>query len=198
MTDIIIFTSRNGIRYFMGALKDLSIDESILQEKYIATVGSKTADEAKKYRLPVQFIPYVFTTDGLASELPNITGKRILLPRTNIASETFVQKLMKRGAVVTNIAIYKTEHTLSKNKHFEKLLTKEQVQCVFFTSPSTVEGFLKNVKGIKDESQVLSLPVISIGPVTTEKLKKHGFRTIYTADIYTLEGMITKLKESRL
>ncbi len=196
--DWIVFTSQNGVRFFIEALNKLRIDIEILRTKRIATVGPKTAAEAKKYHLPVTFIPSEFTTKDLAQQLEHIEGKTILLPRANIATPTLTESLKAKGALVTNIAIYITEFTTTQTNEFETLLEHNEIRCITFTSPSTIEGFLKHIQGIQKKAEILSLPVLSIGPVTTEALKKHDFKKIYTADEYTIEGMFSKLKESIL
>lgn len=196
--DWILFTSRNGVRFFMQALEELGIDTSLLQKKYIAAVGPKTAEEVKKYQLPVHFIPSEFTTEDLSKGLQEVKDKRILLPRADIATSTLTKQLEKKGALVTNIAIYNTEFTRCESNGFEDLLDNKQIACITFTSPSTITGFLKNCETIKNKSAIFSLPVLAIGPVTGNALKHHGFQKIYTADTFTVEGMVSKLKESIL
>lgn len=194
----IVFTSQNGVRFFVETLRELDIDPAILQKKYIAVVGPKTAEEVKKHQLPVHFIPSKFTTEHLANELQNIQGKKILLPRANIATPKLTEQLEKRGAHVTNIPIYNTKLTEIHNKEFEKLLETNQILCITFTSSSTVKGFLKNIEDMHMDTVIFSLPVVSIGPVTTKFLKQSGFQNVYMADTFTIEGMFTKLKENIL
>ncbi len=192
--DWLLFTSRHGVRYFLETLAELEIDPQILQKKHIGAVGPKTAEELKKHQLTVQFIPSEFTTEDLANQLPEINGKRILLPRSDIATPILAEQLEKRGATVVTVPIYKTEFVTKPNAVFEQQLSNNTIQCITFTSPSTVEGFLASIDS-KRKSKVLSLPVVAIGPVTAKAVQEKGFTTIYTADTYTTEGMLTKLKE---
>lgn len=196
--DWIVFTSGNGAQFFIQALKEEKIDISILQTKKIAAVGSKTAERLKEAGLSVHFIPTAYTTHDLGKELPNIDGKKILLPRTNIATHTLTELLKAKGGIVTNIAIYKTELAEVSSRTFEELLKNQEIQCMFFTSPSTVEGFFKNIQDIKTKEEIYNIPVVSIGPVTADTLKKYGFNNISTADTFTIAGMIRKLKENIL
>lgn len=195
--DWIIFTSVNGVDYFMEVIQSLDIEHKILKKMYLGAVGPKTAQALKKYNLPIHFIPSQFTTKSLAKELPNIKDKKILLLRAEIANPTLGKILRKRNATVVNIPLYKTIFIKNPKINFKKLLTAKKIACITFTSPSTVKGFLKNIE-IGLLSDVFSLPVVSIGPVTTNALKKAGFKRIYTSSISTIEGMITKMKESIL
>jgi hydroxymethylbilane synthase len=196
--DWVVFTSKNGVKFFIEALLDAHISVSTLLQKQIAVIGPKTAEEVGKYRLPVHFIPSQFTTKDLAKELPVVAGKKILMPRANIATPQLTKHLREKGAKVIDLPIYKTLLLQRKNKNFETLIKKELIKGIIFTSPSTVEGFLENIKHIKNNDFLFSLPVIAIGPVTVKKLKIHGFRKINMAKRFTTDGIIAKLKENIL
>jgi hydroxymethylbilane synthase len=196
--DWLIFTSQNGVRFFLSALEEAGIPIKKLKGKKIAVVGKKTADAVKKYDLPVEFIPTRFTTEALANELEDVKGKKILMARANLATPILTKKLQEKGAVITDIPIYKTSFIENDNPEFENLLQNQQIYCITFTSPSTVTGFMNNIKNSHIRNIIFSLPAFSIGPVTTKVLEKQGFKNIYTADTYTINGMIAKLKESIL
>lgn len=193
--DWILFTSSNGVKYFIQNLPTGQLDPQLFQSTYIGAVGPKTAEELKKYQLKVEMIPSRFTTDDLARQMKDIMGKKILLPRAAIASDRLTKALEKKGAIVTNIPIYKTEYPGTRNQAFETLVLNNQILCITFTSPSTIEGFIRSIEDQKIKKKIFSLPIISIGPVTTKAAKQYGFGTIHTAKVYTTEGMISMLKE---
>jgi hydroxymethylbilane synthase len=196
--DWLVFTSQNGVRFFVAALDELGIPLTSLKNKKIAVVGKKTAEAVKKYNLSVEFVPTKFTTQALANEMQNIKGKKIFMARANLANQLLTKRLEERGAIITDIPIYNTSFIENDNPEFESLLKNQQIYCLTFTSPSTVKGFINNIKNSPIKKSVFTIPAISIGPVTTKSLEKHGFQKIYTADIYTINGMIAKLKESIL
>lgn len=193
--DWVVFTSKNGVRYFMDALERLKIDKIQFATKRIAAVGTTTADEIKRHKLPVHFMPSKFTTNDLGHEFPQVKGKKLLLVRSILGNPEFEKILQKKGATVITIPIYKTRSINPNIKKLNLLNQKGQISCITFTSPSTVDGFIQNLEGLKQKNEIFSLPVLSIGPVTTEAAKKHGFQVIYTAKTHTLEGMLTKLKQ---
>lgn len=193
--DWILFTSKNGVKFFMQAIKNLKIDVKELKILHIGAIGTKTAEMLKKYQLPVHFIPSIFTTEDLVYELQNIKGKKILLPRADIATPLLIKFLKEKGAHIINIPIYQTTLLLQPDKSLEQLYKKKEISYLTFTSPSTVKGFVKNIEELKIDTNIFSVPTISIGPVTTRTLKKYGFQNVYTADIFTEDGMLMKLKE---
>src|SRR5258706_4708519 len=192
--DIIIFTSSNGVKYFIEGLQELGENLSNLENIKISVIGQKTADTAKKYGLSINFIPSRSTSVDLGKELNNIKGNNILLPRSDIGNPDFKTKLEAKGAIVTDMPIYKTEHLKTDMTEFNKLLKLNEIFCITFTSPSAVEGFLENIKEYSEYKRIFSIPVLSIGPTTTKTLKNYRFENIYTADTHTLEGMVTKLR----
>lgn len=195
VTDWIIFTSINGVNFFITSIKDLKLDPEILKKKKIAVVGPKTAQRVKQYNLSVDFIPTQFTTEQLAKELTHIKNLKILLARSDIGSKMLVRDLEKKGALVTDIPMYTTVFTQKRDPVFENLVSTDKISYITFTSPSTMHGFLERVKGSEIIEKLLTIPVISIGPVTTKSAYKAGFKNITTADIYTVDGMIKKLLE---
>lgn len=193
--DWILFTSANGVRFFIKALTEEKIDLSILKQIKIGAVGTKTAETLKKQELPVHFIPSEFTTKNLANELKNVKGKKILLPRADIATPILIKSFEKKGAQVVNIPIYQTKFISLLDKTFKNLLENKKILCITFTSPSTVKGFMKNMEEMNLNKTILSIPVLAIGLVTTKSLKNFSFQKIYTADTFTEEGMLEKLNE---
>lgn len=194
--DWLVFTSRHGVSFFIDEIKKIKINKEILKNIQIAAVGPKTADKIKKLGFHVDFMPKEFTTENLGKGLKNIKDKKILLARSDIANPVLEKILRLKGAEVKNIPIYKTGFISRPNKIFQKLLKEQNIKCLTFTSPSTVEGFVKSINPLKKE--ILSLPVLSIGPVTSKKAKELGFMNIYTAKEHTVNGMIIKLKENIL
>lgn len=194
--DWVVFTSSNGVRYFAEAIK--RINKKIVQKTTFAAVGSETAKEAEKENLPISFVPSRFTTEDLARELPDVRGKQILLPRSSIANPELQKHLKNRGAIVVNIPMYKTTYATEEQTKIEELVQNNQIRCITFTSPSTVKGFIATMQTTKIKEKIFSIPVLSIGSVTTKAAKQYGFQTIITSDIFTTEGMLKKLIENIL
>jgi uroporphyrinogen III methyltransferase/synthase len=61
----LIFTSRNGVRYFLKRFFEKDKDIRDLKGIKICTIGNRTAREIKKYGLKVDLIPERFRAEGL-------------------------------------------------------------------------------------------------------------------------------------
>jgi hydroxymethylbilane synthase len=192
--DWIIFTSGNGVKFFMQSLGEQH--STLPKNIQIAVVGDKTAAVVQKYGLKISFVPKTFTAEQLVKELPDCKGKKILLPRSNIGKEDVTALLEKRGAIVTDMLIYKTTTNKTTPANVLELIHRDQIRCLMFASPSAIEGFTTMFN--KNLTKILSFPVLSIGPVTTKAARKYGFKNITTATIHTTEGMIRKLEKNIL
>jgi len=192
--DWVLFTSQNGIKYLVEIMNDLKTDPEILQTKKIGVVGDKTAEAVEKFGFSVEFTPTNFTAENLAYELPEVEGKTILLTRAKAANLKLKSILKKRGAKVIDIPVYKTELISEANPEFINLLKQNRIACLILTSPSTVKGFFQSLSP-EFKLPVLSIPTLAIGSQTTKFLKQSGFKTVYTADTFTADGIIAKLKQ---
>jgi len=158
-------------------------------------VGEKTAEKIKTYQFPVHFIPGKFTTKQLGKELIEIKNKKILLVQSSLSNDQLKNLLKKNGAQVTNIPIYQTEFIDERDETFEQLLLHDAIDYITFTSSSSVIGFVKRLNNQKLLQKAFAIPIVSIGPVTTQTAGKHCFKKIYTADVHTVDGIIEKLKQ---
>jgi uroporphyrinogen III methyltransferase/synthase len=191
----IIFTSVKTVKYFMKIMQDMQVDEKKLRRTKIAAVGLATAQEVEKYKLAVSFIPAEYTTQQLVSEMKQIKNTTVLLPQSDIASKKMITDLKEKGAKVTDIVLYKTEFITQKDPICNDLLGKKEIDYITFTSSSTVKGFIQRVGDTSILQKAFTIPVISIGSVTTKTAKEYGFQKIYTARFGTTDGIIQKLQE---
>lgn len=190
--DWIIFTSVKGVDAFIKIAKHLEINEENYTHKKIAVVGPKTKARAQYYGFSVDFMPTRYTTSQLAKEIQNISNKKILLARSNISSKQLVADLENKGAIVTDIAVYDTVYVTESDPVFQELEKKGSIDFITFTSPSTVKGFLQRIQS--DKALFLSIPVLSIGPITTTAAQEAGFKRVYTAKQFTTDSIVETIK----
>ncbi|WP_211494246.1 uroporphyrinogen-III synthase, partial [Fusobacterium sp. DD4] len=70
--------------------------------------------------------------------------------------------------------------------------TLKSVEVVTFLSSSTVDAFMESIEG--DLEAVKDIKFASIGPVTSETMRKHGLSVDYEAKIYNVDGIIEAIK----
>jgi uroporphyrinogen III methyltransferase/synthase len=194
--DWIIFTSGNGVEIFFDALQGLGKDGRVFGSAKIAAIGDKTAAKLNEYGIKADFVPNVFTSEQLGRQLPgftNLQNKKILLLRSELASNELVELLSQAGAKVDNVYVYTAEQEKGDSSWFTEEISKGTIDWLTFTSPSSVDGFFGRIhKGIINKSKVRTA---SIGPVTTERLKQLGVSVDVTATEHTVDGLLDAIEE---
>lgn len=180
----VLFNSPNGVRTFMDQIKDLRV----LGNTKIGVVGSKTKEVLETYKIQPDFMPEKYMVSELAKEVVNYTDKndRILVITSDISpcdcnswNETYERKFEK-------LITYKTVKIKRDKKEISDILNK--IDYITLMSSSTVEAFYESIEG--DLELIKNKKLVSIGPVTSETMKKLNIPVNLEADVYDAEGII--------
>lgn len=192
--DWVIFTSPNGVGYFMDYLKKKRVDIRNFGNAKIACVGPKTAEILEGYGLLVDVLPSQFIAEGLLDSIEDQLkpGQKILLPRADIARKTLPEELKKRGLEVTEIDTYETKMDASNAGDVIELLQEKRIQIITFTSSSTASNFFEAIASTGEDVLALleGVKIVSIGAMTTQTCQKLGFKVAIEADEATLKGLV--------
>jgi len=195
--DWIIFTSGNGVTIFFDAMEGLEKDARVFCSAKIAAIGSRTAAKLDEFGIKADFVPSVFTSEQLGKQLlgfSNLKNKKILLLRSELASNELVELLADAGAEVDNVSVYTTEEEKGESSWLAGRLDEGTIDWLTFTSPSSVDGFFNQIScDLVNKSNV---KVASIGPVTAERLKELGVAVNVTATEHTVDGLLDAIEES--
>ena len=173
----LLFTSANAVEQFMDRMGERR--PAVL----IAVVGSATAAKLGHWGLKPALVPNEFRAEGLLQAFPeNLVGIRILFPRAEIARELLPEELRRRGAVVDIVAVYRTVKAFSGS--IGEILENEPIDCVVFTSPSTIPDDLHTLP--------IRTALAVIGPVTREAAQLLGLKP----DIVPVESTVPGLVEA--
>lgn len=189
--DFVIFTSANGVSVFGKRLRELSIPISACGKARFAAIGSKTAEKLSALGIKTSLLPREFTSRGLLHAFRKrkwIRGKKFLLLRTNIAPPGLRKSLEKEGGCTVEIPVYRTACRANGRNRLKAIL-KKGVGYVVFTSSSTVRGFF----GMLSFKQLRESRVISIGPVTSEAVRRFGARVFRQASPHNAQGLVQAL-----
>jgi uroporphyrinogen III methyltransferase/synthase len=174
----LLFTSSNAVEQFMDRMGDRRPSIPI------AVVGSATNAKLAEWGLKATLIPKEFRAEGLLQVFPeNLVGTRILFPRAEVAREVLPDELRRRGATVDIVAVYQTVKAFSGN--LGDILLNERVDCIVFTSPSTIP------EGLHTLPTQTALAVI--GPVTEEAAKLLGLKPHIVPIESTVPGLVNAI-----
>jgi uroporphyrinogen III methyltransferase/synthase len=189
--DYLIFTSANGVRFFVERLDRSAADWRSLRAR-ICAIGPATRAALEALHLKVDLMGKEYVAEGLleafASE--DLAGKRVLLPRAAVARDLVPEELRKRGARVDVVEAYRTippgdaadrvRHAVDRNP-----------DCITFTSSSTVKNFV----AAAGAESLRGLRVVSIGPVTTRTARDLGVEVTAQAREFTIDGLVQAVRE---
>jgi uroporphyrinogen III methyltransferase/synthase len=198
--DWIIFTSANGVDFFMRRLMAGGDIRDLKGVKLVA-IGPATAERLARHGLRVDLEPPESRAEAIVQslkEMGDIKGKRFLLPRADIAREVLPEELRKSGADVTEVTAYRTvlaEIEREGDPDIYRMLLEKRIDVVTFTSASTVKNFVQ-IFGAEQAPDLLNATkVASIGPVTAEAAEQYGIRTAIMPREYTVMALVEAIVE---
>ncbi len=194
--DWIIFSSQNGVAVFFDAIESLGKDARVFSSAKVAAIGSKTAEKLGEFGIKADFVPDVFTGRQLGGQLIGYTslhGKKVLLLRSQIASKELAEILSEAGAEVDDIDVYTAEEVKGESEWLAEDISGNSIDWVTFASPSSVDGFFKQVSVEAVNSS--KTKVASIGPVTSARLAELGVTVDLTAAEHTIDGLLNAIEQ---
>ena len=164
--DHIVFTSVNSVNIFFDYLLEKSYDIRGIKGK-ISVIGKATSQAIAKRGIVPFLMAREFVGEGLIKKLkPHINeNEKILLPCSSKSRSYVYDELESTGAKVDRVFIYDTVCGNVRNTR-----SFNEVDIVFFTSPSTVYNMVElvGVEAIREKH------VIAIGRQTNKPLLELG------------------------
>lgn len=195
--DWIVFTSPNGVDHFFERFFAVQSDLRALGAVKLAAVGPATAAKLSALHLQTEKQPREFTTAalGAAFTAEEIGGKRVLLPRGNLANPQLAAHLRSLGAVVTEWTIYDTLPETDDENGARARFHEEGADWITYTSSSTVENW--HALKLTPTDGARKPRTASIGPVTSATLRTLGYAVDLEAESATISGLVASLLKSR-
>ena len=197
--DWIVFTSVNGVEYFMQRLLERSGNISALNGVRLCAIGPATAERLNRHGIKVDLMPPEHRAEAVFDSMQkasNLAGEKVLLPRADLAREVLANELRNAGAKVTEVTAYRTILASDRWKNgpnVSKLLLERRVDVVTFTSASTVRNFVQ-LLGSKVASELLETTLVaSIGPITANAAQQLRIKTSIMPVTYTIPALVEKI-----
>jgi uroporphyrinogen III methyltransferase/synthase len=195
--DWIMFTSGNGVTAFFDVLESLGKDARVFGSAKVAAIGGRTAERLSEFGIKADFVPGIFTSRELGKQLisfTNLHNKKILLLRSQLASNELAEILAGAGARVDNVAVYTAQAARSEPAWLAEAISEGSIDWLTFASPSSVDAFFEQIGSEAVNSG--KVKVASIGPVTSERLNQLGVTIDVTAKEHTLDGLLDAIEKA--
>jgi uroporphyrinogen III methyltransferase / synthase len=195
--DWLVFTSPNGVAAFFELFFKVFEDLRDLGGVRLAAVGPATADQLRALHLKVDAMPREYVAAKVTAamaEQGSLENLKVLLLRAETANRELPQQLEQAGAIVDDIACYKTApETEDRNGAVERLW-ESGADWITFTSSSTVENFHARV-GLKELlARYPKIRLASIGPETSKAIVTLGLKPGLEAKDHTIEGLVKAIE----
>jgi uroporphyrinogen-III synthase len=154
-------------------------------------------------------VPKEYIAEGVATALiedtrrrgESLQGKRILLARAAEARNILVSMLQQEGAIVDEIAAYRTTTVASddeRGREVSRMLQSGELDILTFTSSSTVRNFMHWLENVvaplagarKTDTRKTGAQVACIGPITSQTARELGLNVDIEAKEFTIDGLV--------
>jgi uroporphyrinogen III methyltransferase/synthase len=187
--DWLIFTSVNGVKYFLERLDASQRDLRALTAK-ICVIGPATRAAVEALHLKVDLMPDEYVAESLLSAFTeeHLAGRRILIPRAAVARDLIPSELTRRGAHVDVAEAYRTLAPADLAERAVEVLARKP-DWIAFTSSSTV----KHLEKAAEPGALQGVKIASIGPITSQTVRECGLDVDTEANPHTVEGLIAAI-----
>jgi len=193
----IVFTSVNGVKYFLDRVLYLKQDIRRLKGARIAAIGPETAKSLEAIYLRADLVPREYRAEGILQQLSPVEmrGKRILLPRAAEARDILPKTLREWGAEVNVVGAYRTVGAKSDGEWMKAMLQANKIDLLTFTSSSTATHFAALFPNQRIAEILTTTAVACIGPITQRTVEEMGIRVDVVPRDYTIVGLTQAIVE---
>jgi uroporphyrinogen III methyltransferase/synthase len=187
--DWLVFSSANGVHYFLRRLFSLGYDTRQLGRARLAAIGPATVAALEEYHLRADVQPTTYRAEALAEILaPHVCGKRVLLARASRGREVLAEMLIGAGAIVEQAVVYESRDVASPNPEVASALAVGRVDWTTVTSPAIARNLVRLFG-----EELRKTRLVAISPLTASVLEQAGYPPAVVAENYTSDGIVAAI-----
>lgn len=195
--DWTVFTSANGVEAVFDVAARMHLDARVFAGVKVAAIGPATAEALQRHGIVADLQPDRFISSCVVEALAkaeSLSGKRILCPRADIAPKQLVDDLQKLGAIIADVAAYRTVADASNAEEVAQQIRHGGIDWITFTSSSTVENFIAAIGSVDatlvPKDFLAGIRLASIGPSTSAALRKFCLEPTAEAKNFSIPGLL--------
>ena len=181
--DWLIFTSTNGVEFFLKRLTNRGMEVGDLDEIRVCAIGQKTADKLHDAHVHVDIVPAQSTGEDVFTALTEFLGGpeglqslNILLPRAAVGRDYLPKALEEAGARVDVVTAYQTVLPENFDRGRVRAMLAGSGDCIAFTSPSTIKNLAKLFDTPDLGNALPGVVIACIGPITAATATEYGLK----------------------
>jgi uroporphyrinogen III methyltransferase/synthase len=185
--DWIVFTSVNAIDGFAAELAGTPSE----CRARVATVGAATQERAERHGFVVAITPEKYVAESLVESFgaENLEGRLILIPSAAVTRDVVSRELRRRGARVDLVEAYRNTIPAEAAEQAARIFREPLPDWVTFASSSAVHHLVELV----GTTVLQRVKIASIGPVTSDTVRKHGLAVRAEARVASMEGLVAAM-----
>jgi uroporphyrinogen III methyltransferase / synthase len=193
--DWLVFTSANGVRFFLRRLEELGRDLRALGRLRLAAIGPATAEALAGYHLRADLVPDSFRSEALAVALGDrAAGNRILLARAD-RGRTVLREELEHLADVSQVAVYHNADAVALPESVVERIADGTVDWITVTSSAIATRLHALLPEPARRRIGVEVRLASLSPVTSQTVAKLGWPVAVEATEYTWQGLVRSLVE---
>lgn len=200
--DWLIFTSANGVEFFLKRLNERGLNSADLDEIKVCAIGQRTAEKLRDAHTHVDVVPSHSTAEGVFTALSEFAGSNerlrglnILLPRAAVGRDVLPKALEEAGARVDVVPTYQTVLPENLDRGRLRAMLAGSGDCIAFTSPSTIKNLAKLFDTHDLGNALLGVVVACIGPVTAAAAVEYGLHVDIQPEQQTVKDLAHAIVE---
>lgn len=163
----------------------------------VCAIGEATAERLRKASIHVDLVPQEFKAEGIFSALESFIGggdsfqgQNFLIPRAAQARDYLPRALEAAGARCDVVPVYRTVAPQDTEKRrVEALLAGGAIDCITFTSSSTVRNFAELFDTTDLSGLLAGVEIACIGDITASTAAEYGLHTDIQPEEFTTDAL---------
>lgn len=174
----------------------------MMEGKKVVSIGPSTTAKLESAGVKAVAVPGEYSSEGIVELLKNeVSGKRVILVRSDSGSDVLDEGLSAAGAEVVDIAAYKLKDAGMSIAllHLFTMLKQGRLDVMAFTSPKSASIFVTQIIAHfgkeRGEEYLHKAKIVAIGGPTSKRLTELGFPPDIVPENATFPDMLKAVKD---
>jgi uroporphyrinogen III methyltransferase/synthase len=191
--DWLVFTSGNGVRFFVQRLEERGHDLRCLGHLKVAAIGPMTAEALAQVHLRADLVPDSYRSEALAEALGQVArGRKVLLARAD-RGRALLKDELGQVADVDQVAVYRNADVASLADDVIERILDGTLDWITLTSSAITERLHALLPEPARRRVGREVRLASLSPVTSATAARLGWSVDAEATAYTWDGLVQAL-----
>jgi uroporphyrinogen-III synthase len=194
--DWVLLTSANAAKFFASRCRTLLAAAPLAASPRYAAVGPATASAATAEGFRVEYVAREYRGIALGRELgPAVSGRKVLLPRSDRANQELPQALAAQGASVVQVVAYRTGGLGAHEARVAEIFRAAEIDVVSIFSPSALANLQAEFGHGTLRRVAARAAFAAVGPATAGAIREAGLPVAIVAKEATAWSLVRAVSD---